>query len=85
MWKETYELSFELADIVGVLLDYIIDYCRKNHIPLYDEKGLWSLIGKARCIFREIEQVNSHTTIAQKLSDEFLHGARNRRRLDRAR
>jgi hypothetical protein len=83
IWKETYELSFELAETVGVLFDYMIDYCKKKGIPLYEEKGLWSLVRKVRCIFREIEQVNSHTTLSQKISDEFLHDTKNRRRLDR--
>lgn len=69
-WEQTYELSFELADVVAVLLDYMINYCRKNHIPLYKEKGLWSLVGKARCIFSEIEKINSQASIYRKLSDE---------------
>jgi len=58
-WKETYELSFELAETVGVLLDSLMDYCKKHKIPLYKEKGIWNLERKAGCISEQIAKVNS--------------------------
>ena len=58
-WKQTYELSFELAEIFFILLGKILDYCKENNIPIYNEEGMWTLIKKARAIFKEIEEINS--------------------------
>ncbi len=58
-WKETYELSFELAEVNSVLLDMIVGYCDKNNIPLHNEKGLWNLVQRARILLKQIEEVNS--------------------------
>lgn len=37
IWKETYNLSFELADVTYTLLNVLVDYCKKNDVPLYRE------------------------------------------------
>ena len=75
-WNETYELSFELADITYTLLNSIIDYCKTHNIPINKEQGLWNLVIKSRSIFAEIEQINSASR-KKLLSDEFLHGNRS--------
>lgn len=72
-WKETYELSFELADVVYTLLDAIIDYCKQNKIPLSKEEGLWNLVKKARHIFKLIEEVNSESFKSPKLPPNKFH------------
>jgi hypothetical protein len=72
-WKETYELSFELADVTFTILDAFMDYCKSRNIPLNEEQGLWNLVIKARSIFKEIEEINSPDLKSQKLlSDGFL-------------
>ena len=76
-WKETYELSFELADVTFTILNELVDYCAEHKIPLKEEKGLWNLVSKARSIFSNIEQVNSSTFPLKKLStDAFLQRKR---------
>ena len=68
-WKEMSDLTFELADTLYTLLDAMIDYCRKNNIPIHEAEGLWNLVTKTRAIFREIEETSSSTF---KASDGFL-------------
>jgi hypothetical protein len=75
-WKETYELSFELADVTYTLLNSIIDYCKAHDIPINEEKGLWNLVIKSRSIFATIEQINS-ASARKLLSDEILHDNRS--------
>lgn len=71
-WKETYELSFELADVTFTVLNEIVDYCKKHDIPISKDRGLWNLVLKARSIFKEIENLNSPTFEAKKLlPDDF--------------
>ena len=65
--------------MVYVLLDAIIDFCKKNNIPISKEKGLWNLVKKARAIFKEIEEVNSQKFKPSKLSDESLQGKKSDR------
>jgi hypothetical protein len=71
--KETYDLSLELADVVYTLLDTIIDYCKKNNVPLYEGKELWNLVKKTRHIFRLIEEVNSPDFKSPKLPRHNFH------------
>lgn len=73
-WKETYALSFELAETTFVVLDAVIDYCKSHNIPINEDKGLWNLVVKARSILKEIEEVNTLNSRAQKvISDESKH------------
>jgi hypothetical protein len=72
-WKETYELSFELADVTYTLLNSILDYCKTHNIPINEETGLWNLLVKSRSIYTQIEQINSSTIETRKLlADGFL-------------
>ena len=76
-WKETYDLSFELADVTFTILNEVVDYCIKHDIPLKDEQGLWNLVTRARNIFSNIEQINSATFPLNKLAtDAFLQRKR---------
>ena len=70
-WKETVDLSFELTDTMFVLLDTLMDYCKKHNIPLYQERGMWNLVNRAQGIFRQIEAINP--TTFPKLTDEKKH------------
>jgi hypothetical protein len=76
-WNETYELSFELADVTYTLLNSILDYCKTHNIPINEEHGLWNLVVKSRSIYAEIEQINSSTINTKKLlADDFLQRKR---------
>lgn len=68
-WRETIDLSFELADTMFTLLDSLMNYCKKHDIPLYQEQGMWNLVNRAQSIFKQIEIVNSN--LFPKLADEF--------------
>jgi hypothetical protein len=76
-WKETYELSFELADVTFTVLNELMDYCKAKNIPFNEEKGIWNLVQKARSLFREIELLNSPNFNAGKISDEILQDNRS--------
>jgi len=65
-WKETYELSFELADVTFTLFNRTVDYCRKNNIPIDDELDIWNLTKRARRLFTLIEEVNAPNYIPSK-------------------
>ena len=83
-WKEMSELTFELADTLFTLFNAIIEFCKKNNIPIQKQEGLWNLTKKTKAIFGEIEQVSS--PCYKRPSDDFLQGEkerRNRRGLDR--
>lgn len=67
-WKEISERSIELADVSFTLLSTLLDYCKSNNIPLYQEQGLWNLANKAQSIIREIENLASIEL--PKLADE---------------
>jgi len=73
-WKETCKLSFELAEVSYTLLDIVIDYCKKNGIPIFEAEGIWNLVKKGRQLFKLIEEVNSPNYKPPKLStsNEFL-------------
>ena len=71
-WTETYELSFELAEIVLTLLNQIIDYCKENHIPIHKETGIWNLMREARHRFKLIENLNSYQYKSLKLPVSFF-------------
>jgi len=58
-WKETYELSFELAEISHILLLRLADFCKERNIPLFNEKGTRNLIDRAGIIFNQIMEINS--------------------------
>lgn len=66
-WKETYELSFELAEISYILLNKLADYCEKHDIPLYEEQGMLNLVKRAGHIFKLIERINSPDFKSPKL------------------
>ena len=68
--RTTYELSFELAETMQVLLQTTVEYCKIHNIPINKESGLWSLVEKSRTILKEIEIVNSRRL--QPIPDEFL-------------
>lgn len=81
-WKETYERSIELADVSFTLLSTVMDYCKSHNIPLYDEKGIWNLVSKAKSILQEIENINSSSKLF-RITDEFLQHKRDSQGLDR--
>jgi hypothetical protein len=68
-WKETYELSFELTDIMFALLNNLIDYCKVHNIPLYQEQSVWVLVNKAQTVIKEIGIINSYP-LPKFLTDE---------------
>ena len=83
-WKETYELSFELADVTFTILNEFMDYCKTHNIPFNKEKGIWNLVLKARSIFREIEELNAPiSNVGKLLADGFLQRKRDSQGLDR--
>jgi hypothetical protein len=71
-WKEMSDLTFELADTVYTLFNAIIDFCKKNNIPIQEQEGLWNLTRKTKAIFSEIEQISA--SYYKRPSDEFLQG-----------
>jgi len=71
-WRETFELSFQLSNVVFTLLDTTIDYCKENNIPIYEETGIWNLAKEARHIFKLIEETNSSEFKSLKLPDPFF-------------
>ena len=76
-WKETYKLSFELADVVMTILDSLLEYCKINNISINEEQGIWNLVKKARSISKEIECVNSSTFKLQKTTIRRIFTERN--------
>lgn len=71
-WRETFELSFQLSNVVFTLLDTTIDYCKENNIPIYEETGIWNLAKEARHIFKLIEETNSSEFKSLKLPASFF-------------
>ncbi len=72
-WKETYELSFELSDIMLALLNNLMDYCKANNIPLYQQQNIWGLVNKAQTIIQEIGILNSTSFPKLPPTDEKKH------------
>lgn len=58
-WKETYDLSFELADVTFTILTEVLAYCKENKIPIQEQTGLWNLVTKAKSICANLEQISS--------------------------
>jgi len=77
-WKETINLSLELTDTMLVLLDALMNYCKKQDIPLHKEIGIWNLVKRAQVITSQLEIVKSMTL--SNVADESLHEHQNRRR-----
>ena len=73
-WKETYELSFELADITFTILNELVDYCKTHSIPIIEKQGLWNLVTKARSIFTNLEEINSRNFNLANVNRRFLTG-----------
>jgi len=59
VWKETYNLSCDLAEISYIILNKFADYCRKNNVPFCMEQTIVNLMNKSRSIIKEIETINS--------------------------
>jgi hypothetical protein len=74
-WKELLDLTFELADTLYTLFDAIIDFCKKNNIPIQEQEGIWNLTRKTKALFNEIERISSPR---YKLpSHDFLQGKKS--------
>jgi hypothetical protein len=71
-WKETYELSFELADVTFTILNEVVEYCKIHNIPIIEQEGLWNLVTKARSIFANLEEVNSPKVNMANINRRFL-------------
>lgn len=74
-WKETSERSLELADVCPTLLNSVMDYCKNNNIPLYNEESIWNLVNKVQSLSQEISNLNSCNF--QKIADEVLQHKQN--------
>lgn len=70
-WQETYELSFQLSNVVFTLLETMIDYCKKNEIPFHEATEIWNLTQESIHIFELIEKVNSPDFKPPKLPESL--------------
>lgn len=59
--QQTWEISSELADTVGELLQSIIEYAKRTNIPIHEETGMWNLVRKAQSLLKLVQEVTSTT------------------------
>ena len=75
-WKETNDLSLELAEISKIVLNRILSYSRKNNIGLFEEEGFLSLVKKMVFLANQIESINSPFIKSKELSIRRIFTAR---------
>ncbi len=78
------DLNTELMGAFTVLLTWVIDYCKKNNIPIHDEQSLKMLISRVKRLHQEIKIESSDLSeyvkfqkMLQCVSDESLQRDRS--------